>query len=126
MSSDWTRALAGRSLKTTAHGREAPIWALTHRAEECTLDAMAEPVWFVVPVDSGWMVRERTAADGEIHPSREAAIARAEALAAAAAPARYMIRRADGTIVSSHRVGRTRSGVIAAVRDEVDQHEEVG
>jgi hypothetical protein len=76
---------------------------------------MTEKVWFVVPVDSGWVVRERTASRGEVLGTREAAIARARELACEAAPARYMVRRADGTIESNHLVGRTQSGVIAAV-----------
>ena len=86
---------------------------------------MAEKVWFVVPVDSGWVVQERTASRGEVFPSREAAIARARDLAMAAAPARYMVRRADGTIASNHLVRRTESGVIAAV-DKDDSSEEAG
>lgn len=79
---------------------------------------MTGPVWFVVPLDAGWIVRERTAAKGEIFASREAAVARALQLATTAAPARYMVRRADGTIESEHVVRRSKSGVIAAVSAE--------
>lgn len=79
---------------------------------------MAERIWFVVPLDAGWVVRERTADRGEIFPTRDAAIARAQHLARDAAPARYLVRRADGSIEAECRVPRHESGVMAAVGAE--------
>jgi hypothetical protein len=76
---------------------------------------MGEKIWYVVPLDAGWIVRERTAPSGEICATREQAVARAKVLATNARPSRYVIRRADGSIEADHFVPRHESGVIAAV-----------
>lgn len=62
--------------------------------------------WYVVPLDEGWLVKERTAPEGEILPSKSAAIARAESICLEHAPARYLVRRSDGTIETEVRPSR--------------------
>jgi hypothetical protein len=54
--------------------------------------------WYVVPLDDGWLVKERTVGRGELFPNKAAAIARAEELCLDDPPARYLIRRSDGSI----------------------------
>lgn len=59
--------------------------------------------WYVVPLDDGWLVKERTATQGEMLGSKAAAVARAEANCRRHPPGRYLVRRADGTIETEAR-----------------------
>ena len=54
--------------------------------------------WYVVPLDEGWLVKERTGGAGELFPTKAAAVARAEEICLDHPPARYLIRRSDGSI----------------------------
>lgn len=67
---------------------------------------MSISTWYVLPLDTGWLVQERTATRGEVLPSKSTAIARAAQLAREAAPARYLVRRADGSIEREVRLAR--------------------
>lgn len=59
--------------------------------------------WYVVPLDEGWLVKERIGGPGELLGTKSAAVARAEALCLEHAPARYLVRRSDGTIETEAR-----------------------